>query len=143
MHESISRGLLLLAAMGCLAVPRAGAAETPVAATDTAAAPATAPATSTATDTATATASGRSGFAQAPRQDEGRLAQLRGGSDPVWNDMKLNGTVGANAAQNVATGDNIIRDGAFANAAGLPTVIQNSGANVLIQNATIVNVQIR
>lgn len=123
MHESISRSVMLLAAVACLAVPHARAAETRVAA-------AVAPA-------------GQSGFAQAPRQDERRLAQLRGGSEPVWNDMKLNGTVGANVAQNVASGDNIIRDGAFANAAGLPTVIQNSGANVLIQNATIVNVQIR
>lgn len=128
MHESISRGCTLLAALSCLAVPHAWAAETPAAPTP---------------PTGAAAASGQSGFANAPRQDERRLAQLRGGADPVWNDMKLNGTVGANAAQNVATGDNIIRDGAFANAAGLPTVIQNSGANVLIQNATIVNVQIR
>lgn len=71
------------------------------------------------------------------------LAELRGGTETPWSDMKLNGTVGNNAATNVVTGANIITDGAFANASGLPMVIQNSGANVLIQNATIVNVQFR
>jgi len=72
-----------------------------------------------------------------------RLAQLRGGTDTPWSDMKLNGTVGSNAASNVVTGSNIITDGAFSNASGMPMVIQNSGANVLIQNATIVNVQFK
>lgn len=70
-----------------------------------------------------------------------QLAALRGGTDTPWSDMRLNGTVGNNAATNVVTGANIISEGAFSNASGLPMVIQNSGANVLIQNATIVNVQ--
>ena len=47
------------------------------------------------------------------------------------------------SAVNVATGANIVTEGAFSNASGLPMVIQNSGANVLIQNATIINVQIK
>ncbi|MBA5638677.1 hypothetical protein H3H37_16575 [Duganella sp. LX20W] len=72
-----------------------------------------------------------------------RLAQLRGGTDTVWNDMKLNGTVAGNTAVNVATGANIITNGSFSNASGLPVAIQNSGANVLIQNATIINVQLQ
>ena len=38
-------------------------------------------------------------------------------------------------------GRNIVTGGAFGNAAGINTVIQNSGANVLIQNGTAVNVQ--
>ena len=54
-----------------------------------------------------------------------------------------NGAVTDNRAVDVITGSNSIRDGAFANASGLPIVIQNTGANVLIQNATIVNVQLR
>lgn len=70
-----------------------------------------------------------------------QLARLRGGTDTPWSDMRLNGTVGNNTATNVVTGSNIISEGAFSNASGLPMVIQNSGANVLIQNATIVNVQ--
>ncbi len=73
--------------------------------------------------------------------DDEQLGRLRGGTDTPWSDMRLNGTVGNNAATNVTTGSNIISDGAFSNASGLPMVIQNSGANVLIQNATIVNVQ--
>jgi hypothetical protein len=71
------------------------------------------------------------------------LAEQRGGTETPWNDMRLSGTVGGNSAINVVTGANNITDGAFSNASGLPMVIQNSGANVLIQNATIVNVQIR
>jgi hypothetical protein len=77
-----------------------------------------------------------------PAQDE-RLEQMRGGSDAPWSDMKLSGTVANNNAVNVVTGSNIVTDNAFSNASGLPMVIQNSGANVLIQNATIVNVQIK
>jgi hypothetical protein len=57
--------------------------------------------------------------------------------------MQLTGTVTNNAATNVVTGSNYITDGAFTNSAGFPTVIQNSGSNVLIQNATIVNLQMQ
>lgn len=72
-----------------------------------------------------------------------KLEQMRGGSDTPWSDMKLAGTVANNSAVNVVTGSNIVTDSAFSNASGLPMVIQNSGANVLIQNATIINVQIK
>lgn len=72
-----------------------------------------------------------------------RLDALRGGSDTPWSDMKLQGAVSGNSAVAVATGANVIADGSFSNASGLPMVIQNSGANVLIQNATIVNVQFK
>jgi hypothetical protein len=41
----------------------------------------------------------------------------------------------------VATGANTIAGGAFSGMSGLPLVVQNSGANVLIQNAVIVNVK--
>ena len=75
--------------------------------------------------------------------DGSKLDQYRGGSDVVINDMKLNGAVKDNIATNVSTGTNSITDGAFSNASGLPIVIQNSGANVLIQNATVVNVQLK
>lgn len=84
------------------------------------------------------------GFGHAVGAD--RLDGYRGGTQDLYqtvNDARLSGTVSDNAAVNVATGSNIVRDGSFANASGIPTVIQNSGANVLIQNATIVNVQFR
>jgi len=70
------------------------------------------------------------------------LARKRGGAD-VANDMQLKGVVADNRAVNVTTGSNLITEGAFANSAGLPMVVQNSGNNVLIQNATIVNVQVK
>jgi hypothetical protein len=69
------------------------------------------------------------------------LQDLRGGFDSVKNDLQLSGTVADNLARNVVTGNNTIADGSFANVTGFPIVIQNSGANVLIQNATIINIQ--
>lgn len=69
------------------------------------------------------------------------LENYRGGFETVNNDMQLSGSVANNSAVQVMTGSNSIAEGSFANASGLPMVIQNSGANVLIQNATIINVQ--
>ena len=68
------------------------------------------------------------------------LEGLRGGM-AVHNDMDLHGVTSGKSAFQVQTGNNTIDAGSFANMAGLPVVIQNSGANVLIQNATIVNLQ--
>ena len=70
------------------------------------------------------------------------LAEYRGGTEVVHNEMKLAGTTAGNTAINVATGNNAISAGAFSSMSGLPVVIQNSGANVLIQNAVILNLQI-
>ena len=72
-----------------------------------------------------------------------RLADLRGGMDLTVNDMRLNGATTGNTATNVQTGGNFISEGSFANMSGLPVVIQNTGANVLIQNALILNVTMR
>jgi len=69
------------------------------------------------------------------------LQDLRGGFETVKNDLQLSGTVADNLARNVVTGNNSIADGSFANVTGFPIVIQNTGANVLIQNATIINIQ--
>lgn len=73
-----------------------------------------------------------------------RLDGLRGGDGNVsttTNRANLNGRVNGNTATNVVGGGNLVSDGSFGNAAGISTVIQNSGSNVLIQNSTIVNVQ--
>ena len=75
--------------------------------------------------------------------DEAALEQARGGAADVSNEARLNGYVTGNSATYVNTGANSIDGGAFANASGIPIVIQNSGANVLIQNATIINLQMR
>jgi hypothetical protein len=72
-----------------------------------------------------------------------QLATYRGGFDLVKNDMQLNATVASNSAVNVYSGNNAIADSAFSNASGLPMVIQNSGSNVSIQNATVVNVRLQ
>lgn len=80
------------------------------------------------------------GFGQSVSGDA--LATQRGGTN-VNENMNLNGSVDHNSADNVSSGYNAIGGGAFNGAAGMPTVIQNSGNNVLIQNATIVNVQFK
>ena len=70
------------------------------------------------------------------------LAKHRGGTDSVINDMKLSGVVSGNKAFDLATGSNAITEGAFAGVSGVPMVVQNTGNNVLIQSATIVNVRV-
>jgi hypothetical protein len=70
------------------------------------------------------------------------LAEQRGGDDEfVHNTITVNGAVTDNTASNVVTGANSIADGSFASSSGIMSVVQNTGANVLIQSATIVNVQ--
>ena len=73
----------------------------------------------------------------------GQLDEARGGSDTVVSDAQLAGTASGNSASQVNTGANSIATGSFAGAVGLPVVIQNTGANVLIQHSTIVNVQFK
>ncbi|GAB2506481.1 hypothetical protein [Lysobacter humi (ex Lee et al. 2017)] len=73
-----------------------------------------------------------------------RLADMRGGDGNVSttiNTSDLDGRVDGNTASNVIGGGNLVAGGSFGNSAGISTVIQNSGSNVLIQNSTIVNVQ--
>ncbi|SOD51449.1 hypothetical protein [Pseudoxanthomonas wuyuanensis] len=73
--------------------------------------------------------------------DAVRLHQLRGGDSQVNNDILVDGAVNDNTADRIVSGANTINGGSFANASGINTVIQNTGSNVLIQNAMIVNVQ--
>ena len=75
--------------------------------------------------------------------DSATLGAQRGGTDTVNNKMQLDGSVRDNVANNVVTGSNSIDAGSFAQMSGIPTVIQNSGANVLIQSATIINLQFK
>ena len=73
---------------------------------------------------------------------EDALNRQRGGTNTM-NDMELDGVVGNNHASNLVTGQNIVTDGSLTGNAGLTTVVQNSGNNVLVQNATIVNLQLQ
>ena len=75
--------------------------------------------------------------------DASALATIRGGHELTQNDMRLDGVTAGNVASQVTTGANTIATGAFSGMAGLPLVVQNSGANVLIQNAVIVNVKMQ
>jgi len=72
-----------------------------------------------------------------------RLERSTGKDDTVHTEAVLGGTVGNNTAINTVSGNNIIDSGSFANAQGLPMVIQNSGSNVLIQNATVINLRLQ
>jgi hypothetical protein len=71
------------------------------------------------------------------------LENSRGGADVVLNDIRSDGVVRDNQASNLTTGNNWVTDGSFTGATGFPTVVQNSGNNVLIQNATIINLQVQ
>ncbi|WP_293046413.1 hypothetical protein [Paraburkholderia sp.] len=95
---------------------------------------------------ATPPASGTTAAAP-PKQDEfgvamttDQLDEHRGG-DVLIGQNYLTGAVANNSATRVETGSNTISEGSFASSSGLPTVIQNTGANVLIQNATVLNVR--
>lgn len=72
-----------------------------------------------------------------------QLSTMTGGSDLTenFNKQRVSGTVSNNQANQTYSGDNLVSGTAFSGSAGLPTVIQNSGNNVLIQNATIVTVR--
>ncbi|MEN1958057.1 hypothetical protein WCE34_00175 [Luteimonas sp. MJ204] len=72
------------------------------------------------------------------------LQTLRGGDSTITTVVHTDnqGQVDGNTAVGTVGGPNTVTGGAFGNAAGINTVIQNSGANVLIQNGTAVNVQL-
>ena len=70
------------------------------------------------------------------------LATKRAGAEVV-NDMLLKGVVADNRTSNVTTGSNAISDSSFSGMVGLPVVVQNTGNGVLIQNSTIINVQVK
>ena len=70
-----------------------------------------------------------------------RLSVMRGGdASQTENLIDVDGSVDDNTAHHITSGSNSIADGAFSNASGINTVIQNTGSNVLIQNAMIVTV---
>ncbi|SHO43662.1 hypothetical protein SAMN02745220_00460 [Desulfopila aestuarii DSM 18488] len=58
------------------------------------------------------------------------------------NRMNLNSELENNVLQSTTTGINVLTSGAFANANGISTVIQNSGNQVIINSALILNVRL-
>lgn len=75
--------------------------------------------------------------------DDNVLDNLRGGADWQSSDINPNGWVTQNEAANLTTGANFVNGGSFSGSSGFPTVVQNSGNNVLIQNSTIINLQLQ
>lgn len=69
-----------------------------------------------------------------------QLDQLRG-RQTVFNSNEVDGQLYNNEAVANVTGSNFVTDGSFSGMSGFSTVIQNSGNNVLIQNATVLNLQ--
>ena len=59
------------------------------------------------------------------------------------NNTNVRASLNNNAANNNINGLNIIDHGSFAQASGITSVIQNSGNNVIIQNATTMTVTIQ
>ena len=58
------------------------------------------------------------------------------------NNTSIQAALYGNTANNNVTGANIINSGAFTNAGGMFSIVQNSGNNVIIQDSTTVNVTI-
>lgn len=63
--------------------------------------------------------------------------------DILANNMKLNADMKDNLLYSTNTGINQVSNDAFANASGIFTVVQNSGNQVIINNALILNLQMQ
>jgi hypothetical protein len=133
-NQGVASRLCSLAVLAALAAPAWAGAGEPVAGQDAVA--------SAAKPVAAAPARSGLGLDFGPAADIAKLDASRGGAD-TKTDVKLDGVVTGNSATNVNTGGNVIDAGSFANMSGIPVVIQNSGANVLIQSSTVINVQFK
>ena len=71
------------------------------------------------------------------------LASNRGGHTIETNTNNLDAKLYNNQANYNETGSNFVTTGAFAGTNGFATVVQNSGNNVIIQNATILNLKMQ
>ncbi|WP_064609221.1 hypothetical protein [Photobacterium sp. J15] len=79
---------------------------------------------------------------------ENMMNQSRGGQyelkiDNFQASSDMYGDVAGNGAYNNTTGDNVIDANSFSDASGVLNVVQNTGNNVLIQNATVVNLTLK
>lgn len=72
----------------------------------------------------------------------GTLDRYSGGG-LVQNNQSLTGNVSGNSASDLTTGSNMLGGNSLSGSTGLPTIVQNTGNNVLIQTGVIVNVQLK
>lgn len=72
-----------------------------------------------------------------------QLQAMSGGTNTTnnINNQTVTGTLSDAEAKDTFSGSNVVGGSAFGSSAGLSTVIQNSGNNVLIQNSTILNLR--
>lgn len=70
---------------------------------------------------------------------EQKMSEMRGGA--AVDQVAIN--AGNSCDYCTINGTATVSGGAFGQAAGLITVIQNTGANMILQNSTVVNVNIR
>lgn len=73
---------------------------------------------------------------------DSELSNYRGGAT-ITNINDLDASLYGNTALDTLTGGNLVTEGALAGMSGVSTLIQNSGNNVLIQNAVILNLQVQ
>lgn len=78
----------------------------------------------------------------APVPDQ-TLSSYRGARDITFNLQDTEAQLYNNQAIATMSGTNQVAGSALANSSGMSTVIQNSGNNVVIQSATIVNVKLQ
>lgn len=71
------------------------------------------------------------------------LSNHRGGHIFQLGEADLSARMSDNQASHNITGSNLVTSQAFSGSSGIPTVIQNSGNNVIIQNATVLNLQMQ
>ncbi len=83
-------------------------------------------------------------FDEAPVVDNEGLAEMRGAalSPEILGIAVFDALSANNTSTGTVSGGNVINAGAFSASSGMSTIIQNSGNNVLIQSATILNVHI-
>lgn len=75
--------------------------------------------------------------------DSSRGGQYYIDIESVTASSDIKGISAGNTVNDSITGNNIISSGALMESSGITSVIQNSGNNVLIQNATVVNLTLK
>ena len=79
----------------------------------------------------------------APVAQEALEAQRGGESRYEFNFQETTATMEKTIAVGTTNGANSISGGAFGGASGFPVAVQNSGNNVIVQNAFIINLDVK
>ncbi|MCQ1059185.1 carbon storage regulator [Photobacterium sp. DNB23_23_1] len=87
-------------------------------------------------------------LANSEQLSEEFMTHSRGGeyeleTDTLQASSEMYGDVTGNSAYNNTTGNNILDGGALSNSSGVYNIVQNTGSNVLIQNATVINLTLK